>query len=486
MQLKKGYVVEVDVTKYAFEGKGIAKVNFTKLEAGEKEIQNDEDTNFVIFVNGSYPGDRVKAQLTKIKKSFAEAKVIEILRSSSQRITYKCVYFGVCGGCKQQDLDYEWQLKYKHEQVKDIFERIGGMDSFELLPIEASSKQFFYRNKMEFSFSDQKWLTAEEIQSDYKFDRSFSLGLHIPGMFDKVLDIDKCLLQSEDSNKILNITRDFFKSRNASIYTTKTHTGYLRNLIVKSSFVTGELMVNIVTSEENDDLMREYTSELTKSVPAITTLINNISRKKALIALGDYEKVYYGPGYIYDVIGGYRFRISANSFFQANTPQAEKLYSIALQFAEPKPDDIVYDLYSGAGTISIFFTKHCNEVYAFESVEPAIRDAEENQKLNSINNVFFYQADLNKSILNTVSTSRLPSPDIIILDPPRGGIHKVIVNDISELKPEKVIYISCNPATQARDIKLLTENGYELVKMQPVDMFPHTYHIENVALLRRL
>lgn len=483
MQLKKGKLVEVDVTKYAFEGKGIAKVNYDKLLSGEKEIQNEGDNNFVIFVNGSYPGDRVNAQLTKIKKSFAEAKVIDIINPSVQRVQNKCIYFGVCGGCKQQDLDYEWQLKYKHEQVKDIFERIGGISDFEMLPIEPSERIFFYRNKMEFSFSDQKWLTPEQIQSGEQFDRSFSVGLHIPGMYDKVLDIDQCWLQSEESNKILNFTRSFFKEKHSSIYTTKTHTGYLRNLVIKTSYTTNELMVNLVTSEEDDDLMNEYSSGLLKIVPQITTIVNNISKKKAAIAAGDYEIVYYGSGYIYDHIGGYKFRISANSFFQTNTPQAEKLYSTALEFSDVKPDDIVYDLYSGAGTISIFFTSHSREVHAFETVEPAIMDAEENKKLNSINNVHFYQADLNKSILEKVTTSEIPSPDIIILDPPRSGVHSVIIKDISDLKPEKVVYISCNPATQARDIKLLAEQGYKLIKMKPVDMFPHTYHIENVALL---
>lgn len=483
MQLKKGHIIEVDVTKYAFEGKGIAKVNSERLLAGEKDIQGEGLNNFVIFVNGSYPGDRVTAQLTKVKKSFAEAKVVEVIKSSEQRVKNNCFYFGTCGGCKQQDLDYTWQLKYKEEQVRDIFERIGGIIGFEMLPIEASEREFFYRNKMEFSFSDQKWLTIEEIRSEEKIEKSFALGLHIPGLYDKVLDIDRCYLQSEESNRILNFTRDFFKGRGTSIYTIKTHSGYLRNLVVKSSYTTKELMVNLVTSLEDDELMRTYTAGLLNAVPEISTVVNNISTKKAMIAFGDYEKVYYGPGYITDHIGGYKFRISANSFFQTNTPQAEKLYQTALEFSEVTGSDIVYDLYSGAGTISIFFTGHCKEVHAFETVEPAITDANENKRLNSVSNVSFYQSDLNNSILGTVESNNIPRPDVVILDPPRGGIHSVIVDDIAKLQPRRVVYISCNPATQARDIKLLAKKGYELIKIKPVDMFPHTYHIENVALL---
>ena len=307
--------------------------------------------------------------------------------------------------------------------------------------------------------------------------------MHVPNVFDKVLDIDECFLQSELSNKILNLTRKFFNEKNISIYSTKTHSGYLRNLVIKTSHHSEDLMVNIVTSEENDNLMREYTDFVLKHVPQITTLINNINLKKAAIATGDYENIYYGSGFIFDKIGKYNFRVSANSFFQTNTLQAEKLYQTALDFAELTGNETVYDLYSGAGTISIFISGKAKEVYAFETVESAIKDAEENKNINKIENVHFIEADLYKSFLPLAEEKNLPKPNVVILDPPRSGMHQNTVEDVIKLNPEKIIYVSCNPATQVRDIKLFSQANYKLVKIRPVDMFPHTYHIENVALL---
>lgn len=486
--MKKGEIRELDITKYAFEGKGIAKIPFEEL--GPMPVRDNEppqeqsaDRQFVIFVEGSYPGDKVKAMITKIKKSYAEARTVEVITPSEERTKAECRFFGVCGGCKQQDLQYASQLKYKHEQVKDIFERMGGFRDFEFQNIVPSENIFYYRNKMEYSFADKRWLTKEELEQNVE--RNFALGLHLPGIYDKVLDIDECFLQSKQSNQILNFTREFFKSRNLSIYSTKTHVGFLRNLIIKKTHHTTDLMVNLVTSDDNPALMRDYTAELLKEVPEVTTVINNISRKMAAIGIGDYENVYHGSGYIHEILGGFKFRVSANSFFQTNTLQAEKLYSAALEFGMITKDDIVYDLYSGAGTISIFVSKSAKEVYAFESVEPAVKDAKSNSRLNEIDNVHYYTADLNRSFLSMVSTHRLPSPDVVILDPPRGGMNPVTVKDVVALDPERIVYVSCNPATQVRDIKLFNEEGYRLVKVRPVDMFPHTYHIENVALLEK-
>jgi len=481
--VKKGETIILDIEKYAFEGKGVAKINKENNSARPAVDAPHQQLKYVIFVDGAYPGDKVKAELRKIKKSYAEAKAIEIISPSSFRIEPRCKYFGTCGGCKQQSLEYSIQSKYKHEQVEEIFRRMGGFKDFQIEDIISSEKIFYYRNKMEFSFSDKKWLTIEEIKSDEKIDRSFALGLHIPNVFDKVLDIDECFLQSDLSNKVLNLTRSFFKEKNISIYSTKTHSGYLRNLVIKTSHHTNDLMVNIVTSEENDDLMKEYTDFLIKHVPQITTLINNINLKKAAVATGDYEKVYYGRGFIFDSIGNYNFRISANSFFQTNTLQAEKLYQTALDFAELTGKETVYDLYSGAGTISIFISGKAKEVYAFESVESAIKDAEENKSINKIENVHFLEADLYKSFLPIVEEGNLPKPDVVILDPPRSGMHQNTVDDVIKLNPEKIVYVSCNPTTQVRDIKLFSQANYKLIKIRPVDMFPHTYHIENVALL---
>ncbi len=479
--MKKGDLLELNIEKYAFEGKGIAKIDKEAVNpaAAEDQIKS----KYVVFVDGSYPGDTVKALVKKVKKSYAEAKVSEVLTPSSFRTPPRCRYFGTCGGCKQQDLDYPVQTKFKQEQVKEIFEKLGGLKDFIIEDIIPSGKTFFYRNKMEFSFAEKRWLTASEISSREIIDRDFALGLHIPGMFDKVLDVEECFLQSELSNKIINLSRDFFKKRNTEIYSTQTHKGCLRNLVIKSAHHTDDLMVNIVTASEDDDLMKEYTDLLLKEVPQITTVINNVNLKKASVAVGDYEKVYYGGGFIYDSIGSYKFRVSANSFFQTNTLQAEKLYQTALDYAGLDGSQVVYDLYSGAGTISIFVSDKAKEVYAFETVESSVSDAEENKKINGISNVHFITADLYKSFLPAAEENNLPRPDVVILDPPRSGMHVNTVNDVVKLNPQKIVYVSCNPATQVRDIKLFSDAGYSLVKIRPVDMFPHTYHIENVALL---
>lgn len=476
--MKKGDFVKAAIEGYAFEGKGIAKV--------DKDPENPSDKKYVIFVSGSYPGDVVEAQLTKVKRSYAEARLVKVIEDSPERVTAPCQYFGTCGGCKQQDLDYDHQLKYKQMQVKEIFERMGKQEDFEMLPIIPSEREFFYRNKMEYSFSNKRWLTPEEINSDKKFDNYFSLGLHIPRIYDKVLDIYECFLQSETSNKILNFTRDFFKSRGISIYSTDTHEGYLRNLVIKQSHHTNDLMVNLVTSEEDNEIFPEYASRLKFTVPEVTTVINNINLKKAQIAVGDYEKVAVGEGVIFDMIGNYKFRISANSFFQTNSLQAKHLYQVALDFAELTGEETVYDLYSGAGTISIFISKHAKDVVGFESVESAVEDAKVNADLNDVYNTHFFLADLNKSFLQLLEDNDVPKPNVIVADPPRSGMNPKTVKDILKLLPEKIVYVSCNPTTQIRDIVMLTEDDeYELVKVQPVDMFPHTYHIENVALLRK-
>lgn len=477
--MKKGDLLELDITGYAFEGKGVAKII--------KELHTQDESTakkFVIFVDGSYPGDAVIAQVRKIRSSYAEAKVKELIVKSPFRVKANCKYFGVCGGCKAQDLSYEQQIKFKEEQVKDIFERIGGFKEFEIEPIIPAEKIFFYRNKMEYSFAEKRWLSEDEIGSMQEIpDKEFALGLHIPGMYDKVLDINGCWLQSEVSNGILNFTRDFFKNRQILPYSPSKHTGFLRNLVIKQSFLQNDLMVNLVVSEESERLFIIYKEELLARFPQITTIVFNINKKLSQVAYGDYEIISHGSGFIYDLIGEYKFRISANSFFQTNTEQAAKLFSTALQYAEFKGDEIVYDLYSGAGTIPIFISKKVKQIYGFESVEPAIEDAKINVGLNTITNFEPILVDLNKSFLPLLQEKKLPMPDVIIADPPRSGMNPKTVKDILELMPKKIVYISCNPATQSRDIKLLCEGGYKLIKIRPVDMFPHTYHIENVTLL---
>jgi 23S rRNA (uracil1939-C5)-methyltransferase len=475
--LKRGDILELRIEKYAFEGKGISRM--------EKENPEDKKSGYVVFVNGAYPGDKVEARIIRKKKSFAEAAVEKILSPSPHRVEARCKYFGTCGGCKQQDLNYSVQLNYKQEQVKELFEKQGGLTGFEIEEIKPSDKIFFYRNKMEFSFADRRWLTKEEIRSEVRFDKDFAVGLHVPGVYNKVLDIDECFLQSELSNEILNFTREFFTKRNIPVYSTKTHKGYLRNLVIRQSHSTREVMVNLVTASENDELMKEYWELLKNKFPQVTTIINNINLRKAAVATGDYEKVFYGEGFIYDYIGKYKLRISANSFFQTNTQQAEKLYDTAAEFAGLKGDEVIYDLYSGAGSIAIYLSGKAKEIYAFESVKSAIDDARENAAINETKNVHFMQADLYKSFIPLVEEKELPNPDKIIIDPPRSGMHRNTVDDVVKLQPESIVYVSCNPATQVRDIKLLIRGGYKLIKMKPVDMFPHTHHIENVALLKK-
>jgi 23S rRNA (uracil1939-C5)-methyltransferase len=471
--LNKGDTIRIRVDRYAFEGKGIGKVD------PENPQENSEQDSFVVFVNGAYPGDTVLAKIKKLKKTYAEAFVEEVLTPSSKRVEPRCKYFGTCGGCKQQDLDYSQQTAFKQEQVENIFKHDGGFSEFQIENIIASENVFYYRNKMEFSFSELEWLKTIDENTEIK--KGFFVGLHVPNNYEKILDLDECFLQSEMSADILNFSREFFKQRNISIYNTKTHTGYLRNLVVRQSQKINDTMINLVTFDKNELLMKEYVTAITEKFPEVSTIVNNVSKKKASIAVGDYETVYHGSGYIYDRIGEYKFRISANSFFQTNTIQAEKLYNVVLEYADLKGDEIIYDLYSGAGTIAIFVSGKAKEVYGFETVESSIFDAKANLELNKIENVSFVQADLYKTFLPF--TNVIPKPDVVILDPPRGGMHSITVKDVLMLKPEKIIYVSCNPSTQMRDIKLMVEGGYKLIKIRPVDMFPHTFHIENVALL---
>lgn len=481
MNIKKGDEFEFRISSYAFEGKGISRIKSSMFFP--EELHEDEEENYVVFVDGSYPGDTVKAKLTAIKKNYAEAKVVEVLIPAPERIKAECNYFGICGGCKQQDLSYETQLKYKQMQVKDVFQKIGGVANPVIENIKPSENVFFYRNKMEFSFTKKRWLSIEEIGSGEKFNQNFALGLHVPGLYDKVINIEKCHLQSELSNNILNFTRKFFLESGKDAYDTKTHSGFLRNLVIRQSQHLTEVMVNLVTFYEDDDLVRAYSKEIVRKFKQVTTVINNINLKKAAVAVGDFEKVFIGDGIIHDKIGEYKFRISSNSFFQTNTKQAEVLYQTAVDFAQFHGKEVVYDLYSGAGTISIFISKLVKEVVGFETVRSAVEDAQHNLELNNVNNVECKTADLNKSFLKLIEEYQLKLPEAIIIDPPRSGMHKTTISDVVTLSPHKIIYISCNPATQARDVKDFISSGYELIKMCPVDMFPHTYHIENVALL---
>lgn len=477
MKLKKNDILELEIIDYAFGGKGIAKIS----------LDDDENNKFVVFVDSTYPGDKVRAELKKIKKSYAEAKVVEILQKSDFRVDAICEHYGVCGGCKSLDLDYKYQLKFKDEQIKDIFQKIGNLDinKIEFQDILGCENNLYYRNKVEFSFAPKRWLTKKEIESNTEFiDRNFALGYHIPENFDKVININKCHLIDLIASDILVDTRKFFFEKDVSIYDSKTHTGLLRNLVIRKSYHTNELMVNLITSEYIPDLMDEYKTMLINKYPEITTIVNGINSKKAMIAIGDLYHVLHGSGFITEYIGKYKYQISPKSFFQTNTLQAEKLYNQIIELGNLHKNNIVYDLFCGAGTITNYISDYVNKVYGFEIVDQSINDAKENAKINNVTNVDFIWFDLNKSLLPVIEEQQIDIPDVIVVDPPRNGLHPNTVSDIMKIKPKKIVYVSCNPATQARDLKEFSVK-YKVTKSRAVDMFPNTYHLENIAILER-
>ena len=460
----------LDIISLSTEGKGIAKV----------------DDNFVIFVEKAIPGDKIKARITRRKSGYAEASMLELITPSQNRIKPKCRHFGVCGGCKLQNYYYRGQIDFKKEAVKNAFERIGGFEIKEIPEPIKSYEEYFYRNKMEYSFSDDKWLEKKDEGIEKE---RFALGLHIPKFYSKILDIEECFLQSETSYKTLNFTRNFFKERNISVYTTKTHSGFLRFLVIRQSKNTRDFMVNIITYDFDEALMKEYTDNLLKYFPEITTIVNSITKSKAQVAFAEESVILYGKGFIYEKLFNESetdfnpdFKISPNSFFQTNTNQTAKLYSIASDFSELNKNDKVLDLYCGAGTIAIYISNNVNQVLGVELITDAISNAEENIELNNIKNVSFITSDIKDFLINNNYTEY----NKVILDPPRSGLHPDICKILSESHFERITYISCNPGTQARDLKIICEKeNFAIDKIQPVDMFPQTYHVENVVSLKR-
>lgn len=460
--IEKDKIYTLTIEDYANEGKSIARIE-----------------NFVVFIDNAIPGDVAEVKIYKSKKNYALGKAVKVIKESEKRIKPRCKYFGLCGGCKWQNMIYSEQLKYKRDAIYDSIERIGKIDSPIVDDPVPSDDIYYFRNKMEYSFSDKRWLTQEEIGTENKTN-NFALGLHIPERYDKVLDIDECYLQSEKSVKVLNFTRSFAIRNNLSPYSTKTQKGYLRNLVIRESKNTNDFMVNLVTFDNNEEILKKYCEELLNEFDFITTIVNNITSKKSQVAVGEHEKVYYGSGKIIEKLGDYTFSISANSFFQTNTKGTEKLYNVVKSFLTNKKIDLLWDLYCGAGTISIYVSKYCNNILGFELVPSAIYDAEINVKLNNINNCKFISGDLKNSILEYSKYK----PDVVIMDPPRSGVHKDVIEVLLSINPEQIIYVSCNPQTQARDIELLSKN-YNIMNIQPVDMFPHTMHIENIINLIR-
>ena len=439
----------------------------------------------VIFVPYVVPGDVVDLQVKRKKNHYAEAVAVKFHEKSPLRTEPFCSHFGVCGGCKWQCLSYEEQLKYKQKQVFDNLTRIGKVELPEFRPILGSEKTRFYRNKLEFTFSNKRWLTEEEVKQDVKYDQMNAVGFHIPGAFDKVLAIDKCWLQDDISNQIRNAVRDYAYAHNFPFFDLRTQEGLLRNIMIRTSS-TGELMVVLqckVTDDEGRRKMEEILQFMADSFPQITSLMYVINNK-CNDTIGDLDvEVFKGNDHIFEEMEGLRFKVGPKSFYQTNSEQAYNLYKVAREFAGLTGNELVYDLYTGTGTIANFVARQARKVVGIEYVPEAIEDAKVNSALNGIDNTLFYGGDM-KDILTNDFIAEHGRPDVIITDPPRAGMHNDVIDVILAAEPKRIVYVSCNPATQARDLQLL-DGKYKVTAVQPVDMFPHTHHVENVVQLER-
>ncbi|MBW1920942.1 MAG: 23S rRNA (uracil(1939)-C(5))-methyltransferase RlmD [Deltaproteobacteria bacterium] len=461
MSPKKGEIVELRIEKVAYGGEGIGRLH-----------------GLVFFVRGGIPGDRVLAKVVRKKRTYAQARVTEILEASPDRITPPCPYSGYCGGCQWQNARYEAQLKYKKVLVEDSLSGIPSLRDTPIHGVIASPKQFGYRNKMEFSFSDRRWFLPGELPWENN-QKHFALGLHIPGTFHKVLDVNSCLLQNEKGNELLREIKNYAKNSGIPAYGLKTHQGFWRFLALRHGAHSDEWMVNIITSELKLDILNPLAEVLSNRFPEVKTIVNNINSRKASIAVGEKEIVLVGQGTISDRIGPFFFQISANSFFQTNSPAAQKLYGKVADYAELNGAELVLDLYSGTGTIPVFLSGVAQGIIGMEIMADAVRDAEINCRKNCITNCRFVLGDIKDNLKNLKV-----KPDVLIIDPPRAGMHKDVLSGVMELGAEKVVYVSCHPMTMARDLAKMSED-YRVLEVQPVDMFPHTYHVEAVAKLRR-
>ena len=458
----------VSIIDIAEEGKGVGKTN-----------------DLVLFVEKAVPGDIADIRVYRKKKNFAEGKIAELKKASEFRTSPFCEHFGTCGGCKWQHMSYDAQLQFKQKTVEGAFTHLAKIDVSGILPILASTADRYYRNKLEYTFSNKRWLNDGENRTEETPDMD-ALGFHIPGRFDKILDVQHCYLQADPSNELRNRIRDFAKQQGISFYNLKQHEGALRNLIIRTSS-TGELMVIVVFAYATDDEVKSLMGFIDEHFPGIKSLLYILNQKKNDTIFDQEVIAWRGPEYIYEeMVDGkgktIRFRIGPKSFYQTNSIQAAKLYEVARDFAQFKGDELVYDLYTGAGTIANFIAGQVKEVIGVEYVPSAIEDAKINSEINNISNTKFYAGDM-KDVLNAEFVNAHGKPDVIISDPPRAGMHPDVVARLLEIEAEKIVYVSCNPATQARDLASLKEK-YEVTKIQPVDMFPHTQHVENVVLLR--
>ena len=459
---------KVTITDVAAEGKALAKVN-----------------DMVVFVPYVVPGDVVDLQVKRKKNKYAEAVAVNFHEYSSQRAVPFCQHYGVCGGCKWQCLSYEDQIKYKQKQVTDNLTRIGKVELPEISPILGSEKTQFYRNKLEFTFSDKRWLTEEEVKAEVKYDQMNAVGFHIPGAFDKVLAIEKCWLQDDISNQIRNTIRDYAYEHGLAFYNIRNHEGVLRNLMIRTSS-TGELMVLLqvrVSCDKDLDDTKTLLAHVAEKFPQITSLLYVVNNK-CNDTINDLDvEVFKGNDHIFEEMEGLRFKVGPKSFYQTNSEQAYNLYKVTRDFAGLTGDELVYDLYTGTGTIANFVSRKAKKVVGIEYVPEAIEDAKVNSAINGITNTLFYAGDM-KDMLTQDFINEHGRPDVIITDPPRAGMHNDVIDVILFAEPKRIVYVSCNPATQARDLQLL-DVKYKVMAVQPVDMFPHTHHVENVVLLEK-
>lgn len=459
---------QIEITGVAAEGKALARVN-----------------DMVVFVPYVVPGDVVDLQVRRKKHSYAEAEAVKFHTYSSERATPFCKHYGVCGGCKWQCLAYEHQLKYKQQQVVDALTRIGKVELPDVMPILGSENTRAYRNKLEFTFSNKRWLTWEEVAQGVSYDNMDALGFHIPGAFDKVLDIEECALMGDLNNRLRNAIRDFAHSEGVPFFDLRSQTGVLRNIMLRTS-TTGEVMLLLqakVTTDEEMAQLEKVLAFVGDTFPEVTSLLYVINNK-CNDTFGDLEvHTFKGTDVIYEEMEGLRFKVGPKSFYQTNSAQAYNLYKVARDFAALTGEEVVYDLYTGTGTIANFVAGKAKKVVGIEYVEDAIIDARVNAELNGYDNLTFFAGDM-KDILTREFIDAHGRPDVIITDPPRAGMHNDVIDTILFAAPRRIVYVSCNPATQARDLSLL-DRDYKVTAVQPVDMFPHTHHVENVVLLER-
>lgn len=465
MKLSKGEVFEAEVESAGFEGVGVARLK-----------------DLVVFVRGGVPGDRVRARVRKAKRRYAEAVVEEVLAPSPRRIEPVCRFFGVCGGCSWQNSDYDLQLEFKREQVRDLLSRIGGVSDVEISPTVGSPKLYHYRNKMEFTFGARRWLTQQEIADSVPLAKDFALGLHVPQRFDKVLDIDACHLAPPAATEIVNQVRQLAKDNEWAPYDTIAHEGYLKNLVIRVSEQAGEILVNLVTSDRCPDRMEILTRQLISNFQNVRTVVNSVNPGRSPVATGK-EEIYFGPGDLTEKIGPVLYTLESSTFFQPNTLQADRLYAVVRDFARLSGDETILDLYCGIGGISLFLAHGVKRAIGIENQARSVELARGNAEANFIRNCEFLESDA-AAYLRQLAEDASFVPDVVTIDPPRVGMHPDMLGSLRRLSPARIVYVSCNPATQARDLEVLVQD-YEVEGIQPVDMFPQTYHIENVVGLRR-